>query len=221
MQLCEIVEAAFRVGKLAYLFFKLLQWQVLPCFQFVAHYLAHLVGVIGITKVVGSLTVQVIQNLITQRARGFLTFSHDAQRLASHQVPVAVHPRQQTAIAQADPLVFRAVLIAERVDDILYVARRILDQEGDVGIYLINHSQNSHTLCQLTVWRKVAAQTRNVRSCVCLYIEEDVVVGISQRYRILLHITKDRDSHTMNIVTLIATQISIRIGRLHHIDRSP
>ena len=68
MQLGEIVEATIGVGKFANLFFKLLWRQVLPRLQLVAHNLTHLVGGVRIAQVVRRLAVEVIENLVTQRA---------------------------------------------------------------------------------------------------------------------------------------------------------
>ena len=138
MQLGEILEATVGVGELAKLLFKLLLGQALPVFQLVAHDFAHLVRVVGFAEIVGGLAVEVVEHLVAQRTVGLLTFCHGAQRLASHHVAVAVHPRQQTTVADAVPVVFRTVLVAEGVDNLLNGARRILYQERDVGVHLVD-----------------------------------------------------------------------------------
>ena len=131
---------------------------------------------------------------------------------------MAVHPRQQTTIAQADPLVLRAVLVTEGMDDVLHVARRILHQERNLWVNLIAQSQDGHTLCQRGIWSEVATQAIDIRLRMCLDIKEDVVVRISQRKGIFLHIAEDGESHAMDVVTLVATQIRIRISGFHDID---
>ena len=218
MQLCEIGKAALGIAVIVYLLGKLLFREALPRLHLLTQNLTHLIGGIRIAQVEGSITVYIIQYFIGQRARGLLTIGHDAQCLAGHLILVAIHPREQTTVAQALPLVVRTVLIAKGMDDFRQRHGRMLCQEGYLLVNLVYRTQDGDTDIYLTVGREIAAYAADVGLGMGLDIQEEGVVGISQRDSILLLIAQDGDGHTMKVVAQIASHILVRIGGLHHID---
>ena len=119
--------------------------------------LTHLVGCVGLTQVVGYLSVNIVQHPVAHRPAGLLALHQDAQGLACHLVFVTVHPRQQTAVAQTQPLVVTTLLIAEGMDNLCQRGRGVLGQERYLRVYLVNQSQDSHAGVYIALAGEIAA----------------------------------------------------------------
>ena len=133
---------------------------------------------------------------------------------------MTIHPRQQTTIAQAHPLILRTLFMSKRMHNITKRRGRILGQERDLPVNLIGGLQNSDTEFNMTVGREITAKSVDISLRVRLYIQEEAVVRISQYHRIFFLIAQDGDCSTMDIVTQVTTYILVRVGWLHDIDSS-
>ena len=131
---------------------------------------------------------------------------------------VTIHPRQQTTIAQTGPLIIGTILIAKGMNNICQIGRRTIDKERNVSIYLVNKPQNCYACVQFTVLCEIAAQAIDIGLWMRLQIEVQFIIRISQSYFVFFLIAQYRDSCTMHIVTKIASQVLIRIGRLHNVN---
>ena len=118
MQLGEIGKAAVGVGKVFHFLLHVLVAHVLPTNKVLFQHLTHLHRRIGILQVIGSITIDVIQNLVSQLLGIGLFGSHDAQGLTSHAVLMTVHPRQQAAVSQAHPLIFSHLILAKGLHNV-------------------------------------------------------------------------------------------------------